>query len=62
MLSSNVQASMQGHEAKTKAIAEAEARISDLTSKIEELTGNSARLGTEIKNLEKEVADNQAAD
>merc|ERR1719161_1560777 len=48
-------------KAKTKAIAEAEARISDLTSKIEELTGNSARLGTEIKNLEKEVAENQAA-
>jgi len=32
-----------------------------LTSKIEELTANSARLGTEIKNLEKEVAANQAA-
>merc|ERR1719399_1835124 len=48
-------------KAKTKAIAEAEARISDLTSKIEELTGNSARLGTEIKNLEKEVAANQEA-
>merc|ERR1719261_1116193 len=48
-------------KAKTKAIAEAEARISDLTAKIEELTANSARLGTEIKNLEKEVAVNQAA-
>jgi len=46
---------------KTKAIAEAEARISDLSTKIEELTANSARLGTEIKNLEKEVAANQAA-
>merc|ERR1719424_2298921 len=46
---------------KTKSIAEAEARIADLTSKIEELTANSARLGTEIKNLEKEVAANQAA-
>jgi len=46
---------------KTKSIAEAEARISDLTTKIEELTANSARLGTEIKNLEKEVAANQAA-
>jgi len=46
---------------KTKAIAEAEARISDLGTKIEELTANSARLGTEIKNLEKEVAANQAA-
>merc|ERR1719329_1847380 len=48
-------------KAKTKAIAEAEARISDLTTKIEELTANSARLGTEIKNLEKEVAANQEA-
>merc|ERR1719194_130126 len=48
-------------KAKTKAIAEAEARISDLTAKIEELTANSARLGTEIKNLEKEVAANQDA-
>merc|ERR1719261_2423710 len=46
---------------KTKAIADAEARISDLTTKIEELTANSARLNTEIKNLEKEVAENQAA-
>merc|ERR1711904_463894 len=46
---------------KTKAIADAEARIADLTTKIEELTANSARLGTEIKNLEKEVAENQAA-
>jgi len=44
---------------KTKAIAEAEARIEDLTTKIEELTAVSARLGTEIKNLEKEVAQNQ---
>merc|ERR1719504_512708 len=46
---------------KTKSIADAEARISDLTTKIEELTANSARLNTEIKNLEKEVAENQAA-
>merc|ERR1719262_2192381 len=46
---------------KTKAIADAEARIADLTTKIEELTANSARLNTEIKNLEKEVAENQAA-
>merc|ERR1711971_753755 len=45
----------------TKAIADAEARISDLTTKIEELTAQSARLGTEIKNLEKEVAENQNA-
>merc|ERR1719181_2542463 len=46
---------------KTKSIADAEARISDLTTKIEELTANSARLNTEIKNLEKEVAENQNA-
>merc|ERR1712187_1043625 len=46
---------------KTKAIADAEARISDLTTKIEEPTASSARLGTEIKNLEKEVAENQEA-
>ena len=46
---------------KTKSIADAEARIGDLTAKIEEVTANSARLGTEIKNLEKDVAANQAA-
>merc|ERR1719207_228883 len=46
---------------KTKSIADAEARISSLTTKIEELTASSARLSTEIKNLEKEVAENQAA-
>merc|ERR1719277_2575944 len=44
---------------KTKSIAEAEARIDALTTKIEELTATSARLNTEIKNLEKEVAKNQ---
>merc|ERR1712137_920808 len=46
---------------KTKAIADAEAKIADLTVKIEELTAASARLNTEIKNLEKEVAENQEA-
>merc|ERR1719478_763640 len=46
---------------KTKAIAEAEARIADLTAMIEELTATSARLNTEIKNLEGEVAKNQEA-
>merc|ERR1719284_1356793 len=46
---------------KTKAIADAEAKITDLTTKIEELTASSARLNTEIKNLEKEVAENQEA-
>merc|ERR1740138_164371 len=48
-------------KAKTKAIAEAEARIADLTTKIEEHTASSARLNTEIKNLEKEKAKNQEA-
>merc|ERR1719149_423987 len=46
---------------KTKAIKDAETRIADLTNKIEELTANSARLSTEIKNLEQEIAKNQAA-
>merc|ERR1719191_723281 len=46
---------------KTKAIADAEAHIQDLTSTIEELAATSARLSTEIKNLEKEVAENQEA-
>merc|ERR1719499_1420991 len=46
---------------KTKSIADAEAKIEDLTTKIEELTAASARLGTEIKNLESEVAKNQEA-
>jgi len=46
---------------KTKAIADAEAKIADLTTKIEELTAVSSRLGAEIKNLEKEVAQNQEA-
>merc|ERR1711870_113851 len=46
---------------KTKAIADAEAKIADLTVKIEELTAASARLNTEVKNLEKEVAANQEA-
>merc|ERR1719230_280380 len=46
---------------KTKSIAEAETHIEDLTTKIEELTATSARLNTEIKNHEKEVAKNQEA-
>merc|ERR1719390_244055 len=46
---------------KTKAITDAEARIEDLTTMIEELTAASARLNTEIKNLEGEVAKNQEA-
>merc|ERR1719498_2321976 len=43
---------------KTKAIADAEQAIERLTAAIEEYTGNSARLNTEIANLEKEVAKN----
>jgi len=46
---------------KTKAIADAETKIADLTTKVEELTAGSARLNTEIKNHEKEVAENQAS-
>merc|ERR1719388_124108 len=46
---------------KTKAIADADARIEDLTSEIESLTAASARLNAEIVNLEKEIAKNQAA-
>jgi len=46
---------------KTKAIADAEARIEDLTTDIESLTAASSRLNAEIVNLEKEVAKNQAA-
>merc|ERR1719333_850823 len=46
---------------KTKAIADAEARIEDLTSEIESLTAASARLNAEIENLNKEIAKNQAA-
>merc|ERR1719172_550669 len=44
---------------KTKAIADAEARIENLGAKIEELTALSSQLQTELKNLEKEVAKNQ---
>merc|ERR1719326_267342 len=46
---------------KTKAIKDAEEKIDILTSKIEEMTARSARLNTEIKNLEKEVAANREA-
>jgi peptidoglycan hydrolase CwlO-like protein len=46
---------------KTAAIADAEAHITDLTSTIEELTAMSAKLNTEIKNLEAEIAKNQEA-
>merc|ERR1712048_874742 len=46
---------------KTQAIKDAESRIADLTTKIEELTAGSARLNQEITNLGKEVAKNQEA-
>merc|ERR1719281_941333 len=46
---------------KTKAIADAEAHIESLNAKIEELTALSAQLQTELKNLEKETAENQEA-
>merc|ERR1719428_723557 len=46
---------------KTKQIAEAEEKIEALTTEIEQLTQLSARLGTEIKNLKKEVEKNQQA-
>merc|ERR1719409_496274 len=46
---------------KTKAIADAEARINDLNIAIEELTAASVRLNKEIKILEKEVSENQAS-
>merc|ERR1719262_1092604 len=46
---------------KTKSIKEAEVKIEDLTHSIEEGTGASARLNTEIANLNKEVAANQNA-
>ena len=46
---------------KSKSILDAEKRIKELTTRVAELTALSARLGTEIKNLEKEVAANKAA-
>jgi hypothetical protein len=46
---------------KTKAIADAQTTLENLAVKIEELTARSGKLGVEIKNLEKEVAKNQAA-
>merc|ERR1719213_404558 len=46
---------------KTKSIADAEQHIADLTAAIEEHTANSARLNTEIENLNKEIAKNQGA-
>merc|ERR1719375_3099396 len=46
---------------KTKSIADAEAKIKDLTATTEELIGISARLNTEIKNLHKDIEKDQQA-
>merc|ERR1740115_532757 len=48
-------------KAKTQSIADGEQSINDLTAAIEGFTGNSARLNTEIANLDKEVAKNSEA-
>jgi len=48
-------------EEKTQAIAAGETRDNDLVAAIEELTANSARLNTEIQNLNKEIAKNEEA-
>ena len=50
-----------GNKEKTAAIAEAEERINALTASIEEETATMARLETEIKNLEQEIAANEEA-
>ena len=46
---------------KTKAIADAEEKINQLTATIEELTALSAQLNTEIEHLNKEIERNQSA-
>jgi len=48
-------------KAKTKAIADGEQAIADLTAAIEAFTALSSKLTTEISTLEKEVAENQEA-
>jgi len=48
-------------EATTQAITTGEQRDNDLVASIEDLTANSARLNTEIENLNKEVAKNNEA-
>jgi len=48
-------------KATTKSIADAEARIDELTTKTEELSASSARLGTEIEHLDAELARDQKA-
>merc|ERR1719390_525925 len=46
---------------KTKAIADGESTIAELTAAIESFTALSSKLNTEIANLEKEVAENTEA-
>merc|ERR550514_991324 len=46
---------------KSKSVADAEARITELTALIEEMTAKSSTLATEISTLKEEVADNSAA-
>merc|ERR1719305_701720 len=48
-------------KSKTTSIGDAEDAITSLTADIEEFTATSARLNTEIKNLEAEIAKNQEA-
>ena len=48
-------------EAETKSIADAEARICGLTAIIEEMTGENARLDSEVCSLGKEVPKSQQA-
>jgi len=50
-----------GNKQKTKAIADAKEKIADLSTEIEELTANSAKLGNEIDKIKKELAENQKA-
>jgi len=48
-------------KAKTVAISDAEASIASMTASIEAFTASSSKLNTEIENLEKELAENNAA-
>ena len=41
---------------KTKSIADAEQHLTDLAASIEEMAGNSARLSSELTNLEEKLA------
>ena len=49
------------YKEKIKSFADAEQRINDLAASIVDLTANSARLNTEIENLNKEVSKNEQA-